>query len=73
MYIAKMDISEFKEGDEVPEDRALIWMSMYVDSPVKKCDEGVSSVKKEILPDMKVPEPVINSVKSKKKSSHMKK
>lgn len=40
-YIAKHDIGNFKEGDEVPEEQALIWKSMYNVSPVDEVNESV--------------------------------
>ena len=35
MYKAKTDIGDYKAGDEVPEEKALIWAKMYVESPVE--------------------------------------
>jgi hypothetical protein len=36
MYKAKIDICEFKKGDIVPDERAIIWEEMYSVSPVEK-------------------------------------
>lgn len=36
MYKAKIDIGGYKAGEEVPEDKAIVWAKMYVESPVEK-------------------------------------
>ena len=36
MYKAKIDIGEFKKGDKVPDEKALIWKDMYLESPVEE-------------------------------------
>ena len=36
MYKAKIEIGGYKVGDEVPEEKAIVWAGMYVESPVEK-------------------------------------
>ena len=36
MYKAKIEIGEYKVGEEVPTDKAKIWEKMYVESPVEE-------------------------------------
>jgi hypothetical protein len=36
VYIALIEIGGFKPGEEVPAEKALIWETMYDESPVKK-------------------------------------
>ena len=38
-YKALVDIGDFKVGEEVPEERAIVWMNMYVVSPVEAIEE----------------------------------
>ena len=48
MYIAKVDIGGYKKGDEVPDEKAIIWKDMYKESPVEKVDKSSKKkVKKE--------------------------
>lgn len=37
-YIALIDIGDYKKGDKVPDEKAEVWMTMYLESPVKKVD-----------------------------------
>lgn len=39
MYVATQDVGDFKEGDQVPDMQAELWMDMYVHPPVKKVDK----------------------------------
>ena len=43
MYKAIEKIGGFQIGDEVPEDKAKLWMSMYKVSPVEKVGEDVET------------------------------
>ena len=36
MYKAKENIGEYKIGDEVPDEKAIVWEKMYAKSPVEK-------------------------------------
>lgn len=42
-YIAIENIGDYKKGQEVPEEQAKIWMSMYLTSPVKLVESQLSS------------------------------
>lgn len=35
MYKAIEDIGDYKKGDTVPDDKAMVWMEMYTVSPVE--------------------------------------
>lgn len=50
-FIATEDVAEFKEGDEVPQGRALIWLDMYDVPPVKKVE--LEEVKEAVKTDEK--------------------
>lgn len=39
MYKAKIEIGGYKIGDEVPAEKAELWISMYTESPVEKVDK----------------------------------
>lgn len=39
MYIAKENIGDYKKGETVPEDIAIIWDQMYLESPVQKVED----------------------------------
>jgi hypothetical protein len=66
MYKAKIDIGGYKAGEEVPEDKAIVWAGMYVESPVEKVDEESSAPvenKDSVKPDALAPEePTAESV-----------
>lgn len=63
-YIALIDISDYKKGQEVPEEKALIWNKMYANpvceivkepvavAPVKKLTKAEQSVI-DIVEDLK--------------------
>lgn len=38
MYKAKIDIGDFKKGDVVPTEQALVWKGMYKISPVEEVE-----------------------------------
>lgn len=40
MYRAIEDIGGYKEGDIVPDEKALIWEKMYLESPVEKVGDS---------------------------------
>lgn len=44
-YIANQDIGDFKKGDEVPAEQAMVWNEMFTQSP---CDVVNDSPKKEV-------------------------
>lgn len=46
-YIALENIGDYKKGDIVPDEKAVVWMSMYDKSPVEKV-EGKSTKKEEV-------------------------
>ena len=54
MYIAKIDIGEYKKGETVPKEIAVVWESMYLESPVElkttAVKETVKSEPKEEKP-----------------------
>lgn len=43
VYVAVEDIAEFHKGDEVPADRAKVWIQMYAIPPVRLKGEFSSS------------------------------
>lgn len=43
MYKAKINIGGYKVGDEVPEEKAIVWQDMYLVSPVEKIGEESSN------------------------------
>ena len=45
-FIAKTEIGGYKPGEEVPEEKALIWKEMYAESPVEEVS-GKGEVSKE--------------------------
>lgn len=51
MYKAKIDIGEFKKGEVVPEEQALLWISMYKESPVEKFTEVKKPEEKDTIID----------------------
>ena len=53
MYKAKIDIGDYKKGEEVPAEKAIVWMKMYKGSPVYlvgKAGDSVQEVPKEDKP-----------------------
>jgi hypothetical protein len=53
-YIAKEVIGDYKVGDEVPEEKALVWKEMYAESPVEEELPVKEVLKKEIKKEVKV-------------------
>ena len=51
-YIAKINIGDYKMGDEVPKEIAEVWMKMYNVSPVEAVEGGEPVKKKEINMDL---------------------
>jgi hypothetical protein len=49
-YIAKVNIGDFKKGDVVPDELAVVWATMYKESPVEKSEESKAKVS---IPEVK--------------------
>lgn len=43
MFIANQDVAEFKKGDIVPDDRAKVWIDMFLTPPVDKVGDSIST------------------------------
>jgi len=57
MYKAKIDIGDFKAGDVVPDDLAIVWEGMYKESPVEKVDGEEPKVEEPKVQEPKSEEP----------------
>ena len=79
-YHAIQEIGDYKKGDEVPADKAEIWIKMYLKSPVKVSevpDEPIlvldlnkdGKVDKD---DSKIASKVMNKIKSEVKNVYKK-
>jgi len=70
-YIANQDIDKFKKGDEVPEEQAKVWMSMYKFPPVdeeKKSKSKPKETPEEETKEKSIVETVKETFKGGKKS-----
>ncbi len=47
-YIATKEIGGYQIGDEVPSEKAEVWMNMYLESPVEKIEEDTVPENKKI-------------------------
>lgn len=47
-FIALEDIGEFKKGQDVPEEKALIWQAMFLKSPVQEVKEAPAPKEKPL-------------------------
>ena len=46
-YVALNEVGDFKKGDEVPAEQALIWINMYKFPPVEAVEEVVVPIVQE--------------------------
>lgn len=55
MWKAKIDIGDYKTGDVVPDEIAVIWNTMYKETPVENVDlKPVKSIKPEVKDKIEV-------------------
>ena len=57
-YVATENVCEYKIGDEVPVEKAVVWEKMYKFPPVKKVNDGEEVKAPEPKPEAK-PEPEV--------------
>ena len=58
MYKAIENIGGYKVGDEVPEEKAIVWAKMYVKSPVEKIVDDAPAAESNTAADPEVPDAV---------------
>jgi hypothetical protein len=49
-YIAKIEIGDYKVGEEVPADKALVWIQMFKESPVEEVQEQITKPEVVVKP-----------------------
>ena len=54
-YIARYDIGGYSKGEEVPKERAELWMKMYSENPVEYKTDVIEEIKKVEEPVKKKP------------------
>lgn len=54
---AKSDIGDYKEGDIVPDELAVVWNEMYKESPVEQVHDAPRQKEKLADPDPEKEEP----------------